>query len=771
MNKKKFHITNKQNFRFLFVGDTSFGENYQEKIKERGGKSILDQHGYGYGFKNFKSMMVRSNFVIMNLETPITNCKISPFEGQKKYIHWTDVDKAPNYLLEHNVSLVSLANNHSYDYGEVGFNQTLDLLNQAKLPFMGAGRDIYRAAEPFICELNFVDKSIKIAIIAAFECLPSYKDRYKVYANTNSPGLMPLDEMIIKNQIDKIKAQEPEAFIILFPHWGSNYKWCQGRQEKLAKKLFAHGVDLIIGHGAHMIQEFSQNNGKINIYSLGNFVFNSPGRYQYMEVPPYSAVASLDIAVINNQPALDIKLYPIITDNRITGYQSRFVNKQEFEELSEIFTQRPIMQNYKNFAKANKDNFGYYFQIPIDFKQKKIKKHEESFANEKKWIGMIYHQKHNLKIEKGIFNLIMDRASVLTPELIKHNYNLICYFPASVDKEKATLTGYVWENNAFRKAEVKLPTINHDFHIGASNYDIYVNFQSWALDRGYKIYPTKAIRLLSQDKLKVTELISQFDKSIITKTAKFDGSESQIQEYLQGKAKVFIKPRFGSQGNDIMVVKFHEGSFIVEYYLDKEKHSLSFANLLECVSYINSKIDGRRYIIQEAIDVMRYEESVFDIRTLLFNVNGIWHFMSEIRFSKPGYDVSNAGYIGKNEIKISMDFLEKLFSSRKKAELILARVKLTVINLAEFISREYNETINELGFDILLDKNENIYIAEKNTKSGLAGLTIYKDFFNMTDYEKYLHENLSIQHGKLLARSLISREREIKKEVKEEEYG
>ena len=153
--KQIFYKKNNEKFEFIFAGDTSFGENYQESIKQNGGESILDRLGYAYGLEKFKSMMTDADFVVINLETPITDCKHSPFEGQKAYIHWTDKEKAPKALIDHNVSLVSLANNHTFDYGTEGYDQTLSILEEHNLPVIGCGNNILEASKPFICEINF----------------------------------------------------------------------------------------------------------------------------------------------------------------------------------------------------------------------------------------------------------------------------------------------------------------------------------------------------------------------------------------------------------------------------------------------------------------------------------------------------------------------------------------------------------------------------------------------------------------------------------------
>ena len=97
--KQVFYKKNNEKFEFIFAGDTSFGENYQEKIKQSGRESILDRFGYEYGLKKLKAIMVNADFVVMNLETPITDCKKSPFEGQKDYLHWAEKEKTLKRLL------------------------------------------------------------------------------------------------------------------------------------------------------------------------------------------------------------------------------------------------------------------------------------------------------------------------------------------------------------------------------------------------------------------------------------------------------------------------------------------------------------------------------------------------------------------------------------------------------------------------------------------------------------------------------------------------
>ncbi len=744
--KKVFYKKNTEKFEFMFAGDTSFGENYQERIKQMGGESILERFGYEYGLEKFKSIMTGADFVVMNLETPITDCKNSPFEGEKDYIHWTDKEKAPETLIEHNVSLVSLANNHSFDYGPEGYDQTLSILKEYSVPVIGAGDNIHQASQPFIIEINFEDKKTTIAIIAAFEDVPSYRNKYKVYADANKPGLMPLDLEIIAVQVQKIKALDPNALVVLFPHWGNNYQWRNKKQINVTDDLFAIGVDLIIGHGAHMIQEFEKRNGKLVLYSIGNFMFNSPGRYEKMQAPPYSAVASLTVEIVNDQPDIQLKLYPIVSDNKITNYQPRFINKSELNDLSKLLLEKESMVDFKYLLEAKQDQFGYYFQVPV--MQNDIRKQDVG----QKWIGLMYHDYHNTKTSNGKFNIIMYRASVLAPQLAKDGYKLICYSPINVNKEEKTVTGYVLENNKFKQICVAIPKVNYDFHIGPDDFHAYREFQVWALEYKCNIYPTKPIKKLAQDKLLAAQIVSKFNNSIIPYTEVFDSNIDQLKKYLLKTPTVFIKPRYGSKGDKILVVKSKNSEFVVEYYMKAKKQIFSFLTIAQCLSYINNMVNNEKYIIQEAIDVVTYEGSVFDIRVLVFNEGPKWHFLSEVRVGAKLSELSNIAQGGYTDI--SIEFLEKIFS-KEKASRIMEKIKETTVNLTVFLSKEYNELINELAFDIIIDKSKNIYLAEINTKPGLAGLTKYDDFFNMTDYEKNFYEKLSVKHGYYLAKSLI----------------
>ncbi|PHS79321.1 MAG: hypothetical protein COB59_02210, partial [Rhodospirillaceae bacterium] len=317
----------------LFAGDTSFGENYQAQYEKRGLKNILETKGYAYPLKNMNKVLGDADLVIANLETPLTDLKKSPFQDTKPYVHWSDVEKAPRHLLNHNIGLCSLANNHAFDYGEDGFLQTLDVLDANRMQYFGGGRTATDAIKPLIIQGDIGAHQIDVAIISAYEFSKMADTKFKTYAKGKKPGLAPLDDVLIAKEIKRLKKANPDTYVVIFPHWGPNYKKKTKSQSNMADSLLKAGADLIIGHGAHMMQEIDQKNGHWILYSLGNFMFNSLGRYQKMSAPPFSLLAKLIIEEQHGMLNKRLQLLPIMTDNRLNGYQTRFVTDPEFYEI------------------------------------------------------------------------------------------------------------------------------------------------------------------------------------------------------------------------------------------------------------------------------------------------------------------------------------------------------------------------------------------------------------------------------------------------------
>lgn len=174
------------------------------------------------------------------------------------------------YLSDMGVDLVSLANNHAYDYGPDALTDTLDILREAGIPYVGAGRDISEARKP----VYYIVGDIKIAFVSATQIerldTPDTKE-----ATETSPGVFRCWNG--EKLLETIRqAAENSDFVVAYIHWGTENQveldWAQTKQ---APEIIAAGADLVIGDHPHCLQPIGVIGGVPVIYSLGNFWFNS----------------------------------------------------------------------------------------------------------------------------------------------------------------------------------------------------------------------------------------------------------------------------------------------------------------------------------------------------------------------------------------------------------------------------------------------------------------------------------------------------------------
>lgn len=314
----------------IFLGDTHFGENYQYDPKFNHGENAITEYGYDYFFENVKDFLISSDISFCNLETPLININNStlPVSTVKPYLHWSDPDSTIKYFKKYHINNITLGNNHVFDYGLDGFNSTVNKLNSGGLNYFGAGNDSVSASKPLFKELN----GYMLIIFGGFEYRPKYDTLYDFYASGNKPGVNKLDTIQLSAQIKRYRSEYPDAIIIIYPHWGSNYKPAGEIQKSFAHNYINCGADLVIGHGAHTIQEAELFNGKWIFYNIGNFIFNAPGRYTSTLAKPYGLILKL----ILNESNRKIIIYPIYTNNNKSDYSFRKLDDIETEDLLKV---------------------------------------------------------------------------------------------------------------------------------------------------------------------------------------------------------------------------------------------------------------------------------------------------------------------------------------------------------------------------------------------------------------------------------------------------
>jgi poly(3-hydroxybutyrate) depolymerase len=325
--------------RVLFGGDTSGGESYQDEYAKQGGVNILVAQGYEHGLAKLRPLLAAVDFRVFNLETPLTARRDSPLKS-KDYLHYSDPVKLPALFTPFGPFAVSLANNHTLDQGPEGLDDTRAALNTAGASWFGAGSDLSAAAPPLLQEFRVGASVVTLAIFGAFEFRKEYDKDYHFYASADRPGCAPADVPAVKLAITELRRTKPDAFVVYFVHWGGNYVWKSAEQAAMARALREAGVDLIVGAHAHMMQEVEHDGRGWIFYSIGNLLFNARGRYTAHYAPPFSLPLVVDFSTKDGHLQTSLRVYPIVSDNQLTGYQPRFVTETELSAIDALLAEK-----------------------------------------------------------------------------------------------------------------------------------------------------------------------------------------------------------------------------------------------------------------------------------------------------------------------------------------------------------------------------------------------------------------------------------------------
>ncbi len=217
--------------------------------------------------EDLMSEMKSADILMVNNEFPYSD-RGTP-TAEKTYAFRSKPENV-KILTDMGVDIVSLANNHAYDHGPDALMDTVDILNEEKIPFVGAGKNLEEAMKP----VYFLANDLKIAVVSATQIErldnPDTKE-----ATETSPGV--LRTLNPDKFVSVIEAAEAESdFVVVYVHWGSeNTDLVEGSQRDLAKAYVDAGADLIIGDHPHCLQGIDYIEDVPVFYSLGNFWFNS----------------------------------------------------------------------------------------------------------------------------------------------------------------------------------------------------------------------------------------------------------------------------------------------------------------------------------------------------------------------------------------------------------------------------------------------------------------------------------------------------------------
>ncbi len=258
-NNKNVTIIDSDVISLSFVGDVSLADNwYVMPEYDARGKGVL-----GILDSGIVDIMRKASVNVLNNEFAFTDRgskldKAYTFKGSPSRV---------SIYKEMGVDLVLLANNHVYDYGEVGFLDTLDTLRKANIPYIGAGRNLEEASGAYY----FIVNGYKIAFINATRA-----EKYIVTpgATDSSSGVFRCYDN--SELIRRIKEEDKKSdIVVVLLHWGrEDYHSLEKVQVTTSKEYIDAGADLIVGGHAHVLQGMEIYKDKLIAYNLGDFIFN-----------------------------------------------------------------------------------------------------------------------------------------------------------------------------------------------------------------------------------------------------------------------------------------------------------------------------------------------------------------------------------------------------------------------------------------------------------------------------------------------------------------
>lgn len=253
-------LTEPFDFTLCFAGDINLDENWDTTL-------FLEEQPEGiYDCISAELVEAMQAADVMCLNNEFTySTGGSPLPG-KAYTFRADPERV-EVLRQLGVDVVTLANNHVYDYGKEALLDTFAVLEQAGVPYFGAGRTLEDAMAPLYLEVE----GKTIALVAASR---AEKNKMTPQATDTEPGILRCYDTELFLQAIR-EGKENADFCIAFVHWGTEYSFeLEQVQKDTGKAYLDAGADAVIGAHSHCLQGMEFYDGKPIIYSLGNYWFN-----------------------------------------------------------------------------------------------------------------------------------------------------------------------------------------------------------------------------------------------------------------------------------------------------------------------------------------------------------------------------------------------------------------------------------------------------------------------------------------------------------------
>ena len=289
------------------VGDCTLGtdENFDYDTSLN---AYYENNGADYFLANVKSIFSADDLTIANFEGTLTDST----EREDKQFAFKAPASYADILTAGSVEAVNTANNHSHDYGEQSFDDTLKALDTAGIIHFGYD-------ETAVTEV----KGIKIGLVGIYE-LNDHLGRKEQ----------------LKQNIAKVKKEGAQLVIVIF-HWGNEKEEVPDENQKtLGHLAIDEGADLVCGHHPHVLQGIEKYKGKNIVYSLGNFCFGGNSYPSDMDTMIFQQTFTIDQNGVKADDVTNIIPCSISSDSDYNNYQPTPAEGEEADRIMQKIQER-----------------------------------------------------------------------------------------------------------------------------------------------------------------------------------------------------------------------------------------------------------------------------------------------------------------------------------------------------------------------------------------------------------------------------------------------
>ena len=270
--------------------------------------AYYENYGADYFFSNVKSIFSEDDLTVANFEGTLTDSE----EREDEQFAFKAPAEFADILTSGDIEAVNTANNHSHDYGEQSFTDTLAALDAREIVHFGYD-------ETAVMEI----KGVKVGLVGIYE-LNDHLERTEQ----------------LKQNIARVKEDGAQLIIVIF-HWGNEKEEIpDSNQTTLGRLAIDEGADLVCGHHPHVLQGIEEYKGKNIVYSLGNFCFGGNSYPSDMDSMIFQQTFTIDQNGVKEDNITNIIPCSISSEYGYNNYQPTPAQGEEADRIMNKINER-----------------------------------------------------------------------------------------------------------------------------------------------------------------------------------------------------------------------------------------------------------------------------------------------------------------------------------------------------------------------------------------------------------------------------------------------